>query len=247
MEQFPHDPQVAYEAAMRQGLSTDQRRAWLDAFKQAAPDNTLANYLSAREFIQAGQVDQAVQELITAAGKPQFQDYTIERAQDDVEAYLSAGYSAAEAERIALSWLELPQLAPIKQLGHDLVALAKAYDQSADHDSAQAALQIALQMGQRYSDVPNAALISQMVGLAVERLALETMDPNSPCRPNGQTAQNRLAEIAQQKALVQDLDRRSEPLMPRLSDQDVLNFENRRLRFGEVAAMQWVLSRHEQK
>ena len=37
---------------------------WLDAFKQSAPDNALANYLWAHNYYKAGQTDQAVQELV---------------------------------------------------------------------------------------------------------------------------------------------------------------------------------------
>src|SRR5260370_20627298 len=126
-------------------------------------------------------MDQALQELAAASGKQQFQDYTLDRVQNDQEAYLSAGYSAAEAERISMSWLELPQLLQVKQLGQDLVALANAYSQSGDQASAQAALQMAMNMGQRYADAPaNAVLISQLVGLAVEALALHATDPNTP-------------------------------------------------------------------
>lgn len=41
-----------------------------------------------------------MQDLIAASSKPQFQDYTLERVQDDEEAYRAAGYSVAEAKTI---------------------------------------------------------------------------------------------------------------------------------------------------
>jgi hypothetical protein len=239
---------VAFEAAIGEDLSPEQRREWLNAFKKAAPENALANYLSAREYIKAGQMDQAVQELAAASGKPQFQDYTLERVQDDQEAYLSAGHSAAEAERIAMDWLEVPQVGQVKQLGRDLVALANTYSQSGDQASAQAALQMTMNLGQRYGDAPaNAALISQLTGMAVERLALNAMDPNSPYGDNGQTVQDQLNQIAQQRAAIDELAQQAEPLMPTMPDQDVLNYVNRRMLFGELAAMQWVVSKHGQK
>jgi hypothetical protein len=248
MEKYPKDPRVAFEAVMDKDMSPEQQREWLNAFKQGAPDNALANYLSARDYIKAGQMDQAVQELTAASGKPQFQDYTTERVQDDQEAYLSAGYSPAESERIALSWLELPQLPQMKQLGRDVVALAGAYSQAGDQASAQAALQMAVNLGQRYGNgPPNAALISQLVGLAVERMALNAMDPNSPYDASGQTVQGRLNEITQQRSAVDELVQKAQPLLPTLSDQEMLNYENRRMLFGEVAALQWVASRYGQK
>ena len=248
MEKYPHEPQVAFEAAFDENLSPEQRREWLSAFKQAAPDNALANYLSARDYIKAGQMDQAVQELAAAYGKPQFQDYTMERVQDDQEAYLSAGYSTAEAAKVSMSWLKLPQLMQVKQLGGDLVALANAYSQSGDQASAQAALQMTLNLGQRYGEGPaNLPLISQLVGVAVQRMALNAMDPSSPYDASGQTVQQRLSQIVQQRAAVTELVQRAEPLMPTMSDQELLNYVNRRMLFGEVAAMQWAVGKYGQK
>jgi len=248
MEKYPNDPQVAFEAAINKDLSPEQRRAWLDAFKQADPNNALANYLSARDYIKAGQMDLAVQELVAASGKQQFQDYTLDRAQDDEEAYLSAGYSAAEAERIAMSWLEAPQLVEVKQLGRDLVALSSAYSQSGDPASAQAALQMAMNMGQRYGDTSaNPTLLSQLVGMSIQTLALEAMNPNSPFGATAQTVQDQLNQLAQQREAIKELVRQAQPFMPTLSDQDMLIYENRRMRFGELAALQWVASRGAQK
>ena len=151
MEKYPDDPQVAFEAAFAKDSSPEQQRQWLDTFEKSAPDNALANYLSAFNYFKAGQTDQAVQELTAAAGKQQFQDYTLDRVQNDVEAYLSAGYPVAEAEYLSTWQLALPQLAPVKQLSQDLVDLANAYQQSGDQASAQTALQMAVNLGQRYS------------------------------------------------------------------------------------------------
>src|SRR5208337_2673452 len=120
--------------------------------------------------------------------------------------YLSAGYSAAEAGYLSTFQLALPQLAPVKQLGQDLVDLANAYTQSGDQASAQAALQMALNLGQRY--VPASAgkaVLDQLVGLAVERMALSAMDPNSPYGDNGQTVQDQLNQLAQQRATLKGL------------------------------------------
>src|SRR5438067_3644735 len=45
MEKYPRDPQVAFAAVFKRDSSPEERRHWLDAFEQAAPDNGLANYL----------------------------------------------------------------------------------------------------------------------------------------------------------------------------------------------------------
>ena len=60
MEKHPGDPRLAYVAWCR-SQSPEERRQWLDAFKQSAPDNALANYLSARDYFKSGQNDEAAQ------------------------------------------------------------------------------------------------------------------------------------------------------------------------------------------
>ena len=192
MRKFPNDPQVAFEAAFKKDASSEERHQWLEALKKSDPENSLPDYLSALDYFKAGQTDQAVRELISASGKKQFHDYTLDRVQDDEEAYLAAGYSAAEAKTIPSSQLLLPQLQQLKSLGLTLADLAKSYQQSGDEASAQAALQMAANLGQRYKSTPGETEVSWLVGMAVEGIALNAMDPNSPYGSDGQTVRESL-------------------------------------------------------
>jgi RNA polymerase sigma factor (sigma-70 family) len=248
MEKYPDDPQVAFEAAFANDSSPEQQRQWLDTFEKSAPDNALANYLSADNYFKAGQTDQAVQELTAAAGKQQFQDYTLDRVQNDVEAYLSAGYPVAEAEYLSTWQLALPQLAPEKQLGQDLIDLANAYKQSGDQASAQTALQMAVNLGQRYSPTAaGEAIIDQLVGLAIQRGALSAMDPNSPYGDSGQSVQDQLNQLTQQRAALKDLGQQIGSLLEKVSDQDWISYYNRWMISGEAAAGQWPVNKYGQK
>jgi hypothetical protein len=247
MEKFPNDPQVAFEAISDKDLSPAELRQWLSSFEKSAPDNALANYLSAYNYFNSGQIDQGIQELIASSGKG-VSDYTLERAQDDEEAYLAAGYSAAEAKRISDSWLTLSQLYQIKHLGVDLVDLANAYNQAGDQASAQAAYQMALDLGQHYSSPSTDwTLISQLVGMAIQKIALSAMDPNSPYGDSGLTVRAQLNQIDQNRAAISEIAQQALPLLPTLSDQDILNYENRRRAFGELAALQWVVNKFGQQ
>ncbi|PWU18580.1 MAG: hypothetical protein C5B50_08670, partial [Verrucomicrobia bacterium] len=89
---YPNNAQVTFEAVFDSTLPPEQQRQALDAFKQSAPDNALANYLSALDYFKSGQRDRAIEEFAAASTK-RFDDYTLEREQDNQEAYLSAGYS----------------------------------------------------------------------------------------------------------------------------------------------------------
>lgn len=247
MEKYPKDPQVAFEAIFATDLSSDERQQWLNTFKQVAPDNALPFYVAAQNDFTTGQSDKALQELATAGGKS-FVDYTAERMQGNEEAYLAAGYSPAEAKTIASQDILLQQLGPMKQLGRSLVSLADAYTQSGDTTSAQSVLQIAMNLGQNVGGASvNPILISQLVGAAVQTMALTNMNPSSPYGGNGQTVQDQLNQITQNRAAIKELVNEAQSLLPMLSDQDMMTYESRRALFGEVAAIQWVVSKYGQQ
>ena len=248
MQKFPDEPQVAFEAAFKKGATPEEQRQWLNSLKQSASENALADYLSAAHYFKTGHPDQAVQDIITASGKPQFQDYTLERVQDDEEAYRAAGYSVAEAKTIPSMQLLLPQLAQMKELSQNLTELAKSYRQSGDESSAQAVLQMAASLGQRYSHVtPGEPEISQLVGIAIERIALNGLDPNSPYGSAGVTVKNRLDQLAQQRAELEQLARETETLQPLMSDQDLISYKDRWRNFGEAAAGRWLINKYGQQ
>lgn len=237
MQKFPGDPQVAFEAAFRRDRSPDERRQWLDGLKSSAPQNALADYLSAADHFKAGRSDQAVQDLIAASGKSQFQDFTLERIQDDEEAYRAAGYPMAEAKTIPAAQLLLPQLAEMKVMSQSLTELALSYRQAGDEASAQAVLQMTAGLGQRYSiGFPGVPEISQLVGIVMERTALGQMDANS-LYGGEQTVKARLGQLAQQ----------TEALWSRMSPEDWINYKDRWRNFGEVAAGRWLINKRGQK
>jgi RNA polymerase sigma factor (sigma-70 family) len=248
MQKFPGDPQVAFEAAFKKDVSPDDRRQWLDALKLSAPQNALADYLSAADHFKAGRTDQAVQDLIAASGKSQFQDYTLERVQDDEEAYRAAGYSVAEAKAIPAAQLLLPQLAQMKELSQNLNELAKSYRQAGDESSAQAILQMAASLGQRYSIVsPGEPEISQLVGIAMERIALHGMDANAPYGSDGRTVKDRLDQLAQQNAEIKQIAEQTEALLSRMTEQDWISYKDRWRNFGEEAAGRWLINKYRQE
>jgi ABC-type transporter MlaC component len=248
MQQYPNDPQVDFEAVFTKDASPEQRRQWLDAFKQSAPENALANYLSALDYFKAGQTDQAVQELIAASDKPQLQNYSLDRVQDDEEAYLAAGYSEAEAAAVAHAGLPCPDLQPLRVVVRDyLVPLANSYQQVDDEQSAQAALQMGLNLCERLKGSAG-PLIDNLMGFAIQRSVLASMDPNSPYGSTGQTVQNQFDAIVQQQVTLGRFAGVSEDnLLPTLSDQELVNFFNRVKLFGEADAARWLVNKYGQK
>ena len=245
-EKFPNDPRVAFAAAFNPRATPEERRQWLDAFKQSAPDNALANFLSAADAFKSGQTDPAVQDLQAAYGKREFTDYAADFVQNAEEAWRAAGYSEAESKGIASMQLLLPQLAPLKGLGQNLVDLAKSYRQAGDDASAQAALQMGLNLGQRLdeADGPGKILINQLVGIAIERIILNTMDPASAYGSTGQTVKDRIDEMVRQRDAVKSLVKQSDGLLDNLPATDVSAYFDRLRQFGEVQAMQWLVNKY---
>ena len=241
-EKYPNDPSVAFTALSRSD-SPEERRQCLDALKRAAPDNALAEYLSANDYLNAGRADDAVGELEAAYAKPKLQDYLVERVQNAEEAYRSAGYSEAEAKVAAMMWVELPQFAQLKQLTQNVVALAASYRQAGDEASAQAALQIGSNLGQRLA-TGQSTLLQDLVGMAVEKLALSSLDRASPYGTSGQTVQGRMDELTRQRQTINALAQPSQALLEQLPEQDLVSYFERRKAFGEFPTMQWLQAKY---
>jgi tetratricopeptide (TPR) repeat protein len=240
-DKFPTDPHVELVAAT-QSDTPEERRQWIDALKQSAPGNAMANYLSAADYFKSGKNDMALQEIQVAGLKP-LQDYQLEFLQNDQEAYRAAGYSEADARSLAALNLLLPDLGAYKNVGYSLVDLANSYRQANDTASAQAALQLALDLSQRVNVPGSLTLVQSMVGLAIEQKALGTMDPNAQFGGANQTVQNQLDAIQQQRDAIKALNQQWTTLVPRMSDQDLANFFQRESSFGELAAEQWAVNK----
>lgn len=247
-QKYPNDPQVAFESAIQINASPEDRRHWLDAFKQTAPENSLPSYLSALDHFKAGQSDEAVQDLNAAPGKQQFQDYSRDRIQTDEEAYLAAGYPPGEAKLIANAFLIEPYLPQVRELSQNLVGLAAAYQQTGDQNSQDAALQIAINLGRLFGD-PSAGetLMHQLIGISVETAALKVMDPAGPYDGAGQTVQDRLDQLAQQKEAIRTLTAEADPLWQTLSDQGWVSFHTELGASGEETALRWLVGNYAKK
>ena len=188
-----------------------------------------------------------MQELIAAEKKKEFKDYSLDRVQDDEDAYRSAGYSVAESKLVAAQQLLLPQLVQFKELSGSILELAGSYRQSGDEASRQAALEMAVNLGRRYSEpAPGESLISQLLGVAVERSALAAMDSQTVVDASGQTARERIDELTQHRAAIRELNQQADPVWHSLSDQDWISYNSRSLAFGEQAALRWLVGKNAQ-
>jgi len=185
--------------------------------------------------------------LSAAASKQKFQDYSWDFIQGGQEAYRSAGYPEAEARIIPSMALVLPQLRELKGLNEQMISLASAYRQAGDEASAQAALQMDAAMGQRLDGPGNTTLITQLVGMTIETIALKQMDPNAPYGNSGQTVKDRFDEVSQRKTTLSGFAKQLNGIYASISTPDWISYHDRWLAFGEDNAIRWLLDKYEQK
>jgi len=268
MQAHPNDPRVALAAALQKDLSPAERRKWLETFERSDPDNALPDYLSALDSLRNGQTDQAVRELMAASEKTQLQDYSTQSVHNDEQVYLAAGYSVAEASamsplQLALLFAsgdekevgdtfatfhsELPSLQYVKDLAVSLHELARSYKASGDAASAQAALQIAVTLGERYVNTAGENTRALLTGTAAQLVALYAMEPNAFYDNSGKAAQDRIAQLKQQRMALKNLYLQTAPLLGALAEQEWTGYNERVRDFGEPAALQWVMGKYGQK
>jgi len=250
LETYPNDARVNF-AALFESQSPEERRQRLEAFKQAAPDNALANYLSAQEYFKNGQTDAAVKELAAAHGKGQFGDYTADFVQNIEETYRAAGLSEAKAKLMGAYWMLLPHLAQLRGLTENLMSLTELYRQAGDEISAQSVLQVGVQLGRRLDEpYGQYSLIQDLVGIAIESMVLKAFPSDSPYDETGQTIQARLDELATRRAEIKRLNDPTagnvgerQSILQELSPQDLITYFDRLKVFGELEALRWAQSR----
>lgn len=243
-EKFPNDPKVAMTAALISSATPEEKRQWLDTFKKSDPENALPFYLSAQDHFKQGQPDVALQEILVAQGKAHWQDYALDSSLNAEEALLSAGYSPAESKISGQASTLLPALAPLKQLGASLGELAQSYQQAGDTASAQSSLQMALALSRQLTSPLPQPLIGTLVGMAIEKQALSSMDPNAPYGGEGRTVADQLAALGQQRDEVKKLNQQFQSIFPKLPEEGMVGYVERQKTVGELSAMRWALQKY---
>jgi hypothetical protein len=245
---FPNDPHVELAVLARDEFPAE-RRKWLDLFKSSSPSNSLANYFSAQDYFQNGNADAAVNELIAAADKPQFENHGIDTQLDAEELYLDSGKSAKEAVTFAMSAMaeeDLPQLATFRRVDQGVLDLIQQKLAAGDADSAVNLAQTGMIMADKLNSGDSGKyLINQLVGMASEAVMLSHLDQNTAYDfLDGRTPAQILQENKQQKADFRELHENFQAIYPSLTDAEFNNYIQRVRIYGEAAAAQWVIQQH---
>jgi hypothetical protein len=247
---FPNNPQVELAVLSRDEFPED-RRKWLDLFKNYSPSNSLANYLSAQNYFENGNPDAAIQELQAASGKSQFDAFLTESRLDEEDLFLSSGYSTLDSEKESMAGMSqenLPELATYKRLAMSINDLQKQDINSGDANSAANLAEMGINFaGQINSGDSGKYLINQLVGMAIENEVLLQLDPNTSYEfLDGQTPNQIFAQNKEQKAAFRELSQNFLAIYPNLTADEMAGYLDREKIYGEIPAAQWVVQQHPQ-
>jgi len=245
---FPNDPHVQ-RTVLAQNAFPEERRKWLDAFKESSPSNSLAGYLSARDYFKSGQPDAAIKEMLAASGKSQFENYGMETMLGEEELYRFSGKSPIEVHEAAMSAMATDlssELLSFKALSQDIEGLQKQYLTAQDASSAQNLAEMGLVLSARLSGGESAKLvINQLVGIAIEAASLRQLDQNTACDfLGGKTPKERSDELKQQRASMRALMQERNDFFPKMTETERLSFIDRQRLYGELEAARWLRQRY---
>jgi hypothetical protein len=246
------DPEYLREAALRypsnawvvasvlgNDLFPAERREWIDRFKQVAGENPLPNYLSARDYLQNQQPQQALQELADASAKRGFDDYTVYRAQGLEELYLSSGYSTAEAKALATMSVQEPALPALRNLANDLSTMERQYATAGDSASVAAIAKVGLGLAADITSAGARTLGTQMLGASAERDFLTGLDPNGSYDFLQQPIAERLAQLRADRNVVLEESKLANNWLATADEPQLVSYFDRMKLYGEAAALQW--------
>jgi hypothetical protein len=245
---FPDNPQVEL-VVLAHDEFPEERRKWLDLFKNSQPSNSLANYLSAQDDFKNGNSDAAIQELQAASGKSQFDSFQTESRLDEEDLFLSSGKSSLEASTESMSAMvkdDGPELGTLKQLAIGMGDLEKQYLASGDANAAANLAQTGMMLGnQLESGDSGKYLVNQLVSMAIEATSLRQLDPNTSYDfLDGQTPAQVLQQLKDQKTALRNLGQNFQAAYPSLTPDEMTSYIERSKIYGETAAAQWVVQQH---
>ena len=237
----PQNPLAQLELALR-GETPEEKGAALAAFRQAAPDNSLGDYLAAHQAFQSGDAGAAGSALLQSLDNPVFADYSQQLADGSEQAYLSAGYEAQAASVAAMFTLAIERAQPLLDVADKLKGLQDEFIRTADFDAAEPTVVIGLTLGQRIQE-QGPYLIDQLMGISIERKFLQQLDPLTEAGPGGQTAAARLetldANLLEIKTLSSDVAGSILTMDDAMRSQYLAKVKAE----GELNALRWLAAR----
>ncbi len=244
---FPNNPEVQYTVIAAQA-DPETQRAWIEAYKSTSPDNALAWYFSASEYLKVGDKARAVQELSEASRKPAFHSQLAATLQALEELNISSGRSADEAKVAAFqTCAQAPELPRLRDLAKGMKELLQEYRNQGDTASAESVTGMGLVLGAHLSDgYASQTIINQLVGMSIEKMFLQQLDPAATRDPFGRAVSEVSARINDRQTALKEYSQLLQTLLATLEDSEWSIYLERVKLYGEESALAWLKSRHGQ-
>lgn len=237
----PQDPSAQLELALR-GETPEEKSAALAAFRAAAPDNSLGDYLAAHQAFAAGDAAGAATALAQSLDNPLYLDYTQQIVAGSERAFLDAGYEPAAAAGAAMFSLTVEHAHAVMGVSDSLKQLQDEFIRSADFDAAEPTVIIGLTLGQRIQE-QGPYLIDQLVGITIETKFLQQLDPLTLAGPGGQTAGERLDALDAKLLEIKTLSPVAIEKFASADDATMAQYLAKMKAEGELAAMRWLVEK----
>ena len=235
----PKNPAAQLELALR-GETPEEKSAAVAAFREAAPGNSLGDFLAAHQAFLTGDGAAAGAALIQSLENPLFADYSQQLVAGSEQAYLEAGYEPTAAAGASMFALTVPRAQPLMDVSKNLISLQQEFIRSADFDAAEPTVIIGLTLGQRIQD-QGPYLIDQLMGVSIERQFLQQLDPLTQAGPGGQTAGERLAALDAKLMEVRSLTTAFTEKFASSDEPTQSQYLEKMKSEGELAAMRWLV------
>ena len=135
----------------------------------------------------------------------------------------------------------LPQLSGFKGIALGVSELQKQYVNAGDAASSENLAQMSFALANRLTTGDGGRfLISQLVGISAENIALQQMNQNTPYDfLGGKTPAQRLEELKQRKQAFKELTQGFNTNFYMANEAEQIAYTERVKIYGEIAAMQW--------
>jgi len=237
----PKDPAAQLELALR-GETPEEKSAAVTAFRAAAPDNSLGDYLAARQAFAAGDAGAAGFALVQSLDNPLYADFTQQIITGSEQAYLAAGYEPTAATAAAMFSLTLEHVQSVRDVSDSLKQLQDEFIRTADFDAAEPTVIIGLTLGQRLQE-QGPYIIDQLTGIAIEKKFLQQLDPLTQAGPGGQTAGERLDALDARLLEIRTLAPAFGEMLATADAATQSQYLAKVKADGELAAMRWLVER----
>jgi hypothetical protein len=237
----PKDPAAQLELALR-GETPAEKSAALAAFREAAPGNSLGDYLAAHQAFASGDIGAAGAALIQSLDNPLYADYAQKIVAGSEQAFLDAGYGPQPAAVSAMLSIEWAQGQPIREASESLIQLQTELIRMADFDAVEPTVIIGLTLGQRLQE-QGPYMIDRLLGISIERRFLQQLDPLTPAGPGGQAAGERLETLQTDLLEIGSLASAFPEKFDSADDATQSQYIAKLKADGELAAMRWLVER----